>query len=45
MPVGVCTQVVRASFRESLRELLIDCEENQIVRGVLVGTLRDMERR
>jgi hypothetical protein len=26
-------------------ELLIDCEEDRVLRAVLVGILRDMERR
>jgi hypothetical protein len=28
-----------------LAELLIDCEEDRVLRAVLVGMLRDMERR
>ena len=28
-----------------LAELLIDCEEDQVLKAVLVGMLRDMERR
>jgi len=28
-----------------LAELLIDCEEDRVPRAVLVGMLRDMERR
>ncbi len=29
----------------TLAELLIDCEEDRVLRAVLVGMLRDMERR
>jgi hypothetical protein len=31
--------------RRTFAELLIDCEEDRILRAVLVGMLRDMERR
>jgi hypothetical protein len=29
----------------TLAELLIDCEEDRVLRAVLVGMLRDIERR
>ena len=35
----------RTQNPSSFAELLIDCEEDRVLRAVLVGMLREMERR
>ena len=39
-----CSVIVSPSSSRTFAELLIDCEEDRILRAVLVGMLRDAER-
>jgi hypothetical protein len=44
-PVPFVPRSYGQASRSRFAELLMDCEENQVLRAVLVGMLRDMERR